>query len=672
MQAFLHKTWRASLLIITSTVLLLWLVWYTVYRQLKEDKIQSIEAAMQRNANLAVALEQYALRTIHNGEVILQLVKKAQAEKGYTIDLKELVASNIIDTVICSAVYIVDKNGKVMAANVDFANPTFINVPGASNFEYHTYNLNKGLHIGLPVLSAISGKAVVPLSVRLNNRDGSFFGAAFVEIEPAVFTRFYSRANMKSQDIISLVSPEGITYSRRKGAIESYGENIRKSPLYVHLKKARVNNYFAKDAIHGIPTYFSYRRLANYPVIATVGASEEDVLASYFKKTRRDVAFATVFSGMIILFSALIALVLWHRKKNAEQIRTSEVKYRSIFENSSDSILLMTAAGKIVAANKAACIFFGLSKEEMFNRTAVQLTDSTDPAFMQLVDEGKMQGTAKGELQFLHSNGSLLIGEVTSAKYEDADGGLLCIIIIRNTTDKVRLQKKLVAEQKRYQKRVTQQVIQAQEKEREVIGRELHDNVNQVLTTVKLYLEMAFNHKDLREELIPKSMAYITQSINEIRNLSRDLSAPTLGTKSLIDSLQALVEMVQTSSGLHIRFVHEDYCDNLSMDQQLAIYRIVQEQLNNVIKHANAKTVHLSIGQANGRIELIINDDGKGFDTLAKRSGIGLNNIASRVRVFDGETIIESAVGRGCSLIVRLPLLCTINDNNFQQLQRIV
>ncbi|MES2882147.1 MAG: hypothetical protein V4676_08370, partial [Bacteroidota bacterium] len=127
MQAFLHKTWRPSVLIIASTLLFLWVVWYTVYRQLKEDKTHSIEAATQRNANLAVALEQYALRTIHNGQVILQLVKKEQADKGYGIDLKKLVASNIIDTSVCSAVYIVDKFGKLMVADLDFANPGFVN-----------------------------------------------------------------------------------------------------------------------------------------------------------------------------------------------------------------------------------------------------------------------------------------------------------------------------------------------------------------------------------------------------------------------------------------------------------------------------------------------------------------------------------------------------------------
>jgi signal transduction histidine kinase len=213
----------------------------------------------------------------------------------------------------------------------------------------------------------------------------------------------------------------------------------------------------------------------------------------------------------------------------------------------------------------------------------------------------------------------------------------------------------LLEEQNRYQLSVTKQVINAQEREREVIGRELHDNVNQVLTTVKLYLEMALTDKEARERLLPKSIQYVMDSINEIRKLSQDLSAPTLGTRSLIDSISALLEVIRSSSGLRITFRHNSYQTTLPMEQKLALYRIIQEQLNNVIKHAKADKVLIHLAQTATGITLSIKDNGQGFDTTCQRNGIGINNIISRASVFGGSVQLESEPGKGCVLNVLLP-----------------
>jgi two-component system sensor histidine kinase UhpB len=123
----------------------------------------------------------------------------------------------------------------------------------------------------------------------------------------------------------------------------------------------------------------------------------------------------------------------------------------------------------------------------------------------------------------------------------------------------------------------------------------------------------------------------------------------------LDDSITALLETVQSSSGLLIHFEQATYADNLTMDQKLAIYRIVQEQLNNVIKHAKATEVVLRLSQTKNKTILTIQDNGQGFDTSVQRHGIGLNNIISRTKVFDGEVKIESKPGKGFMLFVSLP-----------------
>ncbi|MBO9682139.1 MAG: hypothetical protein J7502_05630 [Flavisolibacter sp.] len=509
-------------------------IWTNYYQQNKADKEETIASAVQRNSNLAVALEQYTIRTIHNADAVLHLVRMEYERKGGKIDINELLYSNAVNRDIFKGVGLVNSEGKIETFDLSIHSGATLDFSDRDYFIYHLKNNVDTLLISKPTLSRTIGKPVIVLSRRVDKADGSFGGVVVIQIEPATFTSFYAQANLRQFDIISLIAPDGITYARRTGSIESSGEDVIRSPLFSHITNNPDSFYFAKDAIREIPTFFSYRKFKNYPIIATVGSSETDVLEGYYIRKQRDLLSTIIISTLVVLFSFAIYLVLSHRKKMAE---------------------------------------------------------------------------------------------------------------------------KLLEEQQRHERRVTEEVILAQEKEREEIGHELHDNVNQVLTTVKLYLELALHNSETREELISKSMQLVMKSINEIRSLSHDLSAPTLGTRSLIDSIYALIETISNSTGIKIIFDHSSCYASLPMNQKLAIYRITQEQLNNVVKHAKATTVSIILSQTDKHTSLIIKDNGKGFNTFEKRNGIGLNNIINRTKVFEGKVDIKSAPGKGCTLVVNLPFI---------------
>jgi signal transduction histidine kinase len=152
-------------------------------------------------------------------------------------------------------------------------------------------------------------------------------------------------------------------------------------------------------------------------------------------------------------------------------------------------------------------------------------------------------------------------------------------------------------------------------------------------------------------------MQLINSSIGEIRNLSHQLSAPTLGTGSLIDSITALIETVGFSTNLLFEFNHAGYRERLIMSQKLALYRILQEQLNNIIKHAGATKIWISLHQKGDNIILAVRDNGKGFDSRLKPEGMGLNNMTSRAKIFGGAVHIETAPGKGCFLRVTVPVV---------------
>jgi len=224
-------------------------------------------------------------------------------------------------------------------------------------------------------------------------------------------------------------------------------------------------------------------------------------------------------------------------------------------------------------------------------------------------------------------------------------------------SEKVRLQKILDQRNRQVQRKMTAAVITAQESERSNLGLELHDNVNQVLTTVKLYVEMLRDGiGDNQSELFCKTLSHLQSSINEIRSISKRLSAPTLGRISLNESIKDLVDSINLTGRIHIAYSIDDLHSGITQEVHLAVYRIIQEQLNNIVKYADASTATIIIQRNTENLFLKIIDDGKGFDTNAKSQGIGLNNMKTRAESLDGSFHVKSSVGMGCEIDVSIPL----------------
>lgn len=209
------------------------------------------------------------------------------------------------------------------------------------------------------------------------------------------------------------------------------------------------------------------------------------------------------------------------------------------------------------------------------------------------------------------------------------------------------------------EKRIRQAVIDAQENERREIGMELHDNVKQILAAVVLNLDFAREVIDDKEKsvtLLQRVKEYTLSAITELRRLSHQL-APNMNTdESLNGKIETLIKIMQDGSSFIIRFIKEDSPMEIPAALQLTVYRIIQEQLNNIHRHAKAGRVDIRLQYADNAIQLTVKDDGIGFDPSGKNEGIGLENIRRRVRNFDGSVRIISAPGNGCELFVRIPL----------------
>jgi two-component system, NarL family, sensor histidine kinase UhpB len=232
---------------------------------------------------------------------------------------------------------------------------------------------------------------------------------------------------------------------------------------------------------------------------------------------------------------------------------------------------------------------------------------------------------------------------------------------VQNALDRRRTEDELLKQRDLQQKLIMETSIQVQEKEREEIGKELHDNINQILVATKLYLDLAIKEstEDRVTEVLQISFRNLNMAIEEIRQLSQSLVAPTLGGVTLDQALKRLIGNLPPgdSASLKVSLDTTGYRSDIFNDGiKLTCYRIVQVQLNNIIRHAKAKNATIRLLKRD-HLELIIADDGIGFDPTAKTSGIGLRNIRNRVGLYNGEVMIRSGPGKGCELLVRIPLI---------------
>ncbi|MGQ0739166.1 MAG: PAS domain S-box protein [Bacteroidota bacterium] len=229
---------------------------------------------------------------------------------------------------------------------------------------------------------------------------------------------------------------------------------------------------------------------------------------------------------------------------------------------------------------------------------------------------------------------------------------------IRDVTEEKMLKEQLAKGREQKQKAITLAALQAQEQEKTKISRELHDNVNQILMSAKLYMDTARRSPDEASALLDKAIEYQLLALHEIRKLSRSLSAPGISTAGLKDSIGDIVHNLRALQDMEVDLNFENALEQrLNTDEKLTIYRIIQEQTSNIIKYAGATEVTIEAKQKNGELILSICDNGKGFDpSSVDNKGIGLINMRSRAEAHSGKLTISSSPDKGCKVQLAFPL----------------
>ncbi len=200
-------------------------------------------------------------------------------------------------------------------------------------------------------------------------------------------------------------------------------------------------------------------------------------------------------------------------------------------------------------------------------------------------------------------------------------------------------------------------MLEAEEKERSRIAKDLHDGLGQLLSTAKLNvagLEDEVNDED--KILVQNSMNLIDEAVNEVRTISHNMMPATLMEYGLVSAIASFTGTINESKALLVHFNYKGMDNRLEESKEIALYRVVQEILNNIIKYAKADKINIVLNRINNKVHLLISDNGKGFDvaTIHQSKGIGWRNVFSRVSMINGEINIVSAEGKGTDITINV------------------
>jgi PAS domain S-box-containing protein len=337
-----------------------------------------------------------------------------------------------------------------------------------------------------------------------------------------------------------------------------------------------------------------------------------------------------------------------------KRIEDSERKYRYLFEvNPMPMWIYDSETYRFLEVNEMAIAHYGYSKEEFASMTIYDLRPGSEKEKLdQQLQRGKSDNSSKGLWTHLKKNGEKIFVEIISHDI-DYNGKRATLILSKDVTKNIKLQNELLDEKIARQREIARASLTVQERERNEIGKELHDNVNQILTSVKLHLDYMAQKEADKEKHRLTSLNLVNNAIQEIRRLSKSLVPPSLGDVGLISAIQDLVEDINETQSLIVDF---EYCtmneENYDPGLKLTILRIIQEQTTNILKYADASYVHIEISKQKDHLVLKVSDNGKGFDPAKARKGIGITNIINRADIYYGKVEIDSKPGHGCTLKV--------------------
>jgi PAS domain S-box-containing protein len=354
------------------------------------------------------------------------------------------------------------------------------------------------------------------------------------------------------------------------------------------------------------------------------------------------------------------------RKMTEEALRESEERFRQLFESAAD-ILILHDYGNIIEVNQQACLALGYAREELLEMTIFDLELAFSKWYLLKQWEKNGEGVVEIKGVYRRRDGSTFPAEIRVSQF-NYRGKNLRLVSVRDITERERIEQELRVSEKALHKsresyrNLADYLLTSHEAERRRLGRELHDDLTQRLAALAMEAERLEVQGQTQSAAISPNLRAIKDKLAElsmnIHALSRRLHPVILEDLGLTDAIASECRGFAKREGIAVKTTSEGISEKICLEVGLCIYRIVQEGLRNIAKHARASEVFVSVVGRDGNIHLSIKDNGIGFDPakIKKKGRLGLASMQERAYIIGGDFSVKSQPGQGTVIEVQAPL----------------
>ena len=646
--------------IVLSTVLLL--------AQLRQRELHH---AQGETVSLSNIIAEQMTRSLQSVDLALRITQDRllEADKlGVSLDdvaIHDMLKSRVASMPHLLALFVVDTHGMAVNSSRNFP---FTPVPVADREYFSKLKAGQEVdtHIGAPTKNRVDDKWTLHISRRIRKANGEFGGVIGAALDLDYLETLYGSVKLDFVSPISLYLDDGTLVVRQPHDESLIGKKaLLPAALLSDVQRFEPITVRDSGAEPGITTF---RGISEFPMVLGVGNRDWDALEGW--RDSAEIIVADAILAAILVFLATLLLLREQRRevKLALSALESGERLKAMVDAAMDAIVTIDVNQRVVLFNPAAERMFGYSAVEMLGNSIERLLperfrahhQAHIAAFMQSGVKSRMKNPGM-EISGLRADGTEFPIESTIAQMHVGEQTLFTAIL-RDISERYSAEKKLRdSHQQLRDLAVSLQTIR--EDERTAIARELHDELGQQLLRLRMDLSWLSGHiKALSPALHEKVLGmkqFVEGTVNTVRSVTTRLRPPVLDDLGLVEAMRWQLDEFEKSTGIAV--VSAITVADLLLDQNIAtqIFRILQESLTNVARHAEASQVHAVFEKTTTGLHLEIRDDGRGAAVGDGKvgAGHGLVGIRERVLMIGGQMDITSGEGEGFTLSIRLPEL---------------
>ncbi|MFL5787425.1 MAG: PAS domain S-box protein [Flavisolibacter sp.] len=337
-----------------------------------------------------------------------------------------------------------------------------------------------------------------------------------------------------------------------------------------------------------------------------------------------------------------------YEAKIYEAAHFHEALLNELLKRSSQGIVLLDPDGKILFCSQSIHSITGYESGELVGRSAFDFFHPSDLDAARQQYEYLMELTENASaalIQILGKQDEVIWIDVVVKNLFHLPQIHALFCLVKRSTD-------MEGEERRIIKAVTD----AQEQEKEFLALELHDNINQIITATKLLVEMA-RQSSRPQDWLPLASSNLQLAADEIKKLSSTMLSFDLSEYGLASAIETFIATLSRASDVSFELrLDAAAAAVLSADQQLHLYRIIQEGVNNMVRHSGAKRAEIILSKTEELVYLTITDNGTGFSMSQLKKGIGLKSITNRIKLLKGHFYMRAPRGKGTTIEIHFPV----------------